>query len=87
MVNEEIEFLECDISVELSMLLVVHVDIDIAAFVDAYNEVVFLPLLPDLQSGLQRHPGYENIVDKVISHSIRIFFFGFGGNVFYTDTF
>lgn len=85
MVNEEIEFLECDISVELSMPLVVHVDTDIAAFADAYNEVVFLPLLPDLRSGLQRHPGYENIVDKIIwtQYSyIFFFFFGFGGNVF-----
>lgn len=94
MVNEEIEFLECDISVELSMPLVVHVDTDIAAFADAYNEVVFLPLLPDLQSGLQRHPGYENIVDKVMDTVFVyfFFFFGFGGNVFLyilinTDTF
>lgn len=79
MVNEEIEFLEYDISVELLMPLVVHVGTDIAAFADAYNEVVSLLLLLDLQNGLQRHPRYENIVDKVILHSIRkIFFFFFG---------
>lgn len=70
MVNEEIEFLECDISVELSMPLVVHVGTDIAAFADAYNEVVSLLLLLNLQSGLQRHPEYDNIVDKIISHNI-----------------
>lgn len=84
MVNEEIEFLEYDISVELSMPLVVHVGTDIAAFADAYNEVVSLLLLPDFQSGLQRHPKYENIVDKINSHNIqKNFFFGFDKNIFY----
>lgn len=52
------------------MPLVVHVGTDIAAFADAYNEVVSLLLLLNLQSGLQRHPEYDNIVDKIISHNI-----------------
>lgn len=84
MVNEEIEFLEYDISVELSMPLVVHVGTDIATFADAYNEVVSLLLLPDFQSGSQHHPKYENIVDKINSHNIqKNFFFGFDKNIFY----
>lgn len=87
MVNEEIEFLEYDISVELSMPLVVHVGTDIAAFADAYNEVVSLLLLPDFQSGLQRHPKYENIVDKINYTTFKKIFFLDLIKTFFTNIF